>query len=72
MRKDMDMSEYRSLQRPDKDIRITGVGVTGTCEQPNMGAGIRIQILCKSVTCSYLWSQLTSPHNSKLNSFIFK
>lgn len=38
-------TEYRCLQRPEEGVRYQGAGVTGSCEQPHVGAGKQTQVL---------------------------
>lgn len=38
--------EYRYLQRPEEDIRVSGAGVTIGCELLDVGTGIQTWILC--------------------------
>jgi hypothetical protein len=39
-----------TLQWPEA-LAVPGVGVSGRCEQPAMGAGNKIQVFCKSSMC---------------------
>lgn len=55
-----------------QDVRIPEDGVPSTYEQPNMGAGNRIQVLFENITSSFLGSQLTSPTILSLSFSIFR
>jgi hypothetical protein len=37
-------------QRPEVDVRFPAVGVTGTCEQPSVGAESQTWVVCKIST----------------------
>ena len=40
------------LQRPEEGIRSLGMRFTGSCEPPDVGAGIWTPLLCKNSKCS--------------------
>lgn len=56
----------QDLQRQDEGPSSSEAGVTGGCELPNMGAGNRTQVLCKSSVRSKLLSHIPS-----LDFFVF-
>lgn len=45
---------------PEEDVRAPGVGITGSHEPPDMGAGIRTQTLTRPARALSHWPSLQS------------